>query len=67
MSIWWRSGNGHIGQCKWSASAREFLGPILYLYMEDIPKCDGVTAATFVDDTAVLATDYNVETAAVYR
>src|SRR5262249_53892401 len=38
------------------------LGPILYLlFTWDLPKTQGVTNATFADDTANLATDKSVE------
>ena len=40
------------------------LGPVLYLlYTNDIPQSDGVVTATFADDTALLATDQDIQSA----
>lgn len=40
------------------------MGPTLYLlYTADIPKIPGVRVATYADDTAILATGTNTDTA----
>lgn len=40
------------------------LGPVLYLlYTADLPTCPNTVVATFADDTAILASDKNLDTA----
>ncbi len=43
---------------------RELLGPILYLlYTADLPTSTNATTSTFADDTAIMATNKNPQTA----